>query len=99
MDGQIPESVKSERSDILLKTEAALSLEYRKSFLGKKKEVLMEEKTVIGGRDYLVGYTREYVKAAVLWDREKRGKMVTGTLKEMLTDEILLLEEDLSGGR
>ena len=59
----------------------------------------MEEKTVIGGRDYLVGYTREYVKAAVLWDREKRGKMVTGTLKEMLTDEILLLEEDLSGGR
>ena len=43
--------------------------------------------------------TREYVKAAVLWDREKRGKMVTGTLKEMLTDEILLLEEDLSGGR
>ena len=54
---------------------------------------------MIGGRDYLVGYTREYVKAAVLWDREKRGKMVTGTLKEMLTDEILLLEEDLSGGR
>ncbi len=93
MDCQTEEAVKSARSDRLLRIGADMSLEYRKSFLGQRREVLMEEKTVLDGVPYLTGHTREYVKAAVLWDEGKQGQMVTGNFKEMLTDEIVLMEE------
>ena len=93
MEGQIPESVKASRSDELLAMGAAMSLEYRKTFLGQQKEVLMEEKAVISHREYLTGYTKEYVRAAIPWDEGLKGKMVTGVLKGMLTDEVALLEE------
>lgn len=92
MDGQIPESVKAARSDVLLDMGAAMSLEYRKSFLGQEKEVLMEEKAVIGGEEYLTGYTREYVKAAIPWDDSKKGVLVTGIFEKMLTDEVVLIK-------
>lgn len=74
MEGQIPESVKASRSDELLAMGAAMSLEYRKSFLGQEKEVLMEEKAVISHREYLTGYTKEYVRAAIPWDEGLKGK-------------------------
>ena len=51
----------------------------------------MEEKITINGADYLVGHTREYVKAAILWDESKKGQMVTGRLDSMLNGEILCL--------
>ncbi len=93
MDGQVGEPVKSARSDILLKIGREMSLEYRKSLVGQKREVLMEEKMTVDGTEYLIGHTKEYVKAAVLWDESLKGKMVTGVLKGMLTDEVALLEE------
>ncbi len=93
MEGQVEESVKGRRSDVLLNLESELSREYRRRFLEQVKEVLMEEKTVIDGVEYLVGHTREYVKAAVLWDEKKRGRMLAGVLTDMLTDEVLFLEE------
>ena len=33
----------------------------------------MEEKIVIDGTEYLVGHTREYVKAAIPWEEGKKG--------------------------
>lgn len=93
MDGQVGEPIKSARSDILLKIGRELSLEYRKSLIGQTREVLMEEKMIVDGTEYLIGHTKEYVKAAVLWDESLKGKMVTGVLKGMLTDEVALLEE------
>ena len=57
----------------------------------KEKEVLMEEKIVIDGTEYLVGHTREYVKAAIPWEEGKKGAMITGTMASMLNDEVFLL--------
>ena len=68
-----------------------MSLEYRRSLLGKEREVLMEEKLVLGETTYLAGYTKEYVRAAIPWDETLKGKMVTGVLTEMLTDEVMLI--------
>lgn len=93
MEGQIEEAVKSSRSDMLLAMGARMSEQYRRSLLGKEREVLLEERAVIDGIEYLTGYTREYVKAAVLWDAEKKGRTVKGILKRMLTAEIVMLEE------
>ena len=69
-----------------------MSREYRKGLLGQERQVLMEEKMVIHGTQYLAGYTKEYVKAAVLWDETLKGKMVTGVLKEMVTDEVMRMD-------
>lgn len=91
MPGQLTENQKGQRSDVLLKLDQEMSLEYRKSFLGEKKEVLMEEKIVIDGTEYLVGHTREYVKAAIPWEEGKKGAMITGTMASMLNDEVFLL--------
>lgn len=91
MPGQLTENQKGQRSDVLLKLDQEMSLEYRRSFLGEEKEVLMEEKIVIDGTKYLVGHTREYVKAAIPWEEGKKGAMITGTMASMLNDEVFLL--------
>ena len=92
MPDQIPEQVKSVRSEILLKLEKQMSKAYRESFSGKKKTVLLEEKTEIGGRAYMIGDTMEYVKAVVPYADNLKNKMTEGILKEALNDEVLLLD-------
>ena len=92
MPDQIPEQVKSVRSEILLKLEKQMSKAYRESFSGKKKTVLLEEKTEIGGRAYMIGHTLEYVKAVVPYADNLKNKMTEGILKEALNDEVLLLD-------
>jgi len=98
MDGQIPEEIKTKRSAKLLSLEAQMSKAYRESFLGTETEVLLEEPVEINGVQYMVGHTKEYVKAAVPVDkmRQNAGKntFVTGILKEFLTDEIIFLAEN-----
>lgn len=91
MPDQIPESVKGERSDVLLELEKRMSEEYRRSFLGKKKTVLLEEKVVIDGTAYMIGHTKEYVKVVVPYEEHLKNTMVEGVLERMLTDEIAVL--------
>lgn len=65
MEGQVAEPDKSSRSDQLLHTARELEQQYQALFLGRQEEVLFEEVTEIGGRHYLVGYTKRYVRIAV----------------------------------
>ena len=92
MENQVPEQDKSVRSDILLTLEHKMSDEYRESFLGKETEVLLEEKVVIGGQAYMMGHTRQYVKAAIPFEEGLKNTTVKGRLTEKLSDEILLLK-------
>nr|WP_314458573.1 tRNA (N(6)-L-threonylcarbamoyladenosine(37)-C(2))-methylthiotransferase MtaB [uncultured Clostridium sp.] len=92
MPDQIPESVKAERSSELLSLEQEMSLSYRKSHLGSQTEVLMEEEYETEGKRYIIGHTKEYIKAAVPFEEGIKGTMVKGTLRKMLTDEIIFLK-------
>jgi len=92
MPDQVEESVKAERSNILLGLEKEMSLEYRKSFLGTEAEVLMEEEFQWAGKSYMIGHTMEYVKAAVPFEEGLKGRMVKGIVTEMLNDEVLFLK-------
>lgn len=65
MPDQIPEPVKTERSDVLLALTARNSENYRRRLIGSTVEVLMEEPCTVDGAQYQVGHTREYVKVAV----------------------------------
>jgi threonylcarbamoyladenosine tRNA methylthiotransferase MtaB len=91
MTDQVQEFIKSERSNELLTLEKEMSLAYRKSYLGSKTEVLIEEEFECNGIKYMIGHTREYVKAAVPYEEGLKGKLLEGTLTEMLTDEVALL--------
>ena len=95
MPDQVPEPVKKERSAVLLKLEKKMSGEYRESFLGTEQEILLEEPVTIDSEVCMTGYTKEYVKAAVRLDgrdpKMLKNTFVRGTLKEFLTEEILLL--------
>ena len=68
MKEQVADTVKSERSAVLLALEKAQSLEYRKMYIGKRLEVLIEELTEIDGRSYYIGYTKNYIRVAIAAD-------------------------------
>ncbi len=91
MPGQVPEQLKAARSDVLLKLGREMSKRFCQSCLGRPVEVLLEEKMSEGGRDYMVGHTKEYVKAAVPFAPGLKNMVVSGTAAELLGDEILLL--------
>lgn len=92
MKEQIDESIKTKRSNRLIKLGEAMSDEFRTFYLGKEEEVLFEEKAVINGTEYYVGYTKEYVKAAKRSDEPLDNKFVKGTLVKALNNEIYLME-------
>ena len=91
MPDQIQEAVKTKRSSDLLLLEEKMSLEYRKSLIGSEAEVLMEDEFECNGIRYMIGYTKEYVKAVVPFEKELKGRIVTGKLTKMLDDQILFL--------
>ncbi len=62
MENQVPEEVKTIRSNVLLELGKEKQEEYEESLIGTAQEVLMEESTVRGGETYMVGHTKEYVK-------------------------------------
>ena len=92
MPDQVPEQVKAARSDVLLELEAKMSREFRGYELGKDTEILLEEKVTIGGVDYMIGHTKEYVKVVVPYEADLKGRFVCGKPVKFLTDEILLAE-------
>ena len=62
---ELPEKVKKERVSRLLMQDARHSEAFRKRFLGRQLEILLEEETFIDGKKYYIGFTKEYVKCAV----------------------------------
>ena len=65
MDNQIDEKIKTKRSAELLKLEHVMSEEYRRSFLGKNADILVEEVVDIDGVKYYAGYTKNYIRVVV----------------------------------
>lgn len=65
MENQVPDKVKSERSDVLIELDERLSGSYRESFIGSREEVLVEEYVKENGEDYAVGHTRRYMKVYI----------------------------------
>ena len=94
MPGQVPEQVKARRSGELLEMEQRLSREFRRAYIGRDAEVLLEETVEIGGSNYIVGHTGDYVKVAVkLSETDKDpepNRMVKVAVKDFLTDDILM---------
>ena len=91
MPDQIPEQEKTRRSHILLELDERRRQEYMESFLGEEKEVLLEEKVELDGKNWWVGYTREYLKAIVPDDGKNRAnEMISVRFSPIYHREYLL---------
>ena len=88
---QVDDRVKTERSNVLLAMEQKQSATYRKSLLGNKVEVLIEEEKEIQGKKYQVGYTKTYVKTAVETTQDLSNQFIEGEAAALLNEEYLLL--------
>ena len=96
MPDQIPEPVKASRSADLRAMRERQSREFRRRYIGKEAEVLLEETREIDGGTYCIGHTKDYVKVAVdVTDRAERDVPAINTLakvrvRDFLTEEILM---------
>ncbi|MCR5837424.1 MAG: tRNA (N(6)-L-threonylcarbamoyladenosine(37)-C(2))-methylthiotransferase MtaB [Lachnospiraceae bacterium] len=82
MEGQVDDSIKADRSDRLIGVGEKLTEQYRKQFVGKNIEVLIEEPVVIEEKTYQIGHTMEYIKVAVESEEDLSGQIVTVTITD-----------------
>lgn len=95
MPDQVPEPIKNERSNILLELNQKLSKEYRDFWIGSEVTVLLEEEIMRDGISYMVGHTKEYVKAAVK-EKIQSNTLIRGKVSGFLNNEIVIIENVLA---
>ena len=92
MPDQIPEPVKGVRSDRLIALGEENRKRFEQSWIGRQAEVLFEEQTVIDGKPYFVGYTKEYIRVAIPADQDYANRELSGILKPGPAEHVLLLQ-------
>ena len=90
---QVDGNEKVQRANILNEINLKNQKEFRTLRIGKEDELLCEEIFIKDGIEYFTGYTKEYVKVAVLNSDLKTNDIVSGKIVDFLTDDILLLEK------
>lgn len=92
MENQVPDQIKTKRSNELLALNEKNSVKYLQEHFGKELEVLMEEEMLIEGEKYFVGHTKEYIRVAVKTEEDFTNRFVTVKANKILKDLILLGE-------
>ena len=81
MPDQVPEQVKSGRSDMLLALTAAQAAAYRAQFIGGTETILAEEEVTADGRRWISGHTMRYVPCLAPAGSAAPGDPVRGVLR------------------
>lgn len=68
MGGQLTDKEKTARSVLMISDGQARKEEFIKYYVGREFDILTEDVEIIDGKEYRVGYSREYVKCAVEGD-------------------------------
>ena len=84
MDGQIPEEIKTKRSNELLALNARKQEAFEKTFIGTVKEVLIEETEECEDGIYGIGHTREYVKIRQKLDKKQINQIINVEIESHL---------------
>lgn len=91
MADQVPEQIKAARSNELFAMEKRQSAEFRRSYIGREAEVLLEDTVQIDGKAWRIGHTKDYVKVAVKAEGAPSANTVVKVrVKGFLTEEILV---------
>lgn len=76
MEGQVPEPVKTQRSNVLISLGKEKKKAFEESLIGKSVEVLMEEQILRDGEIWQVGHTREYIKVGRKYDKILTNQLI-----------------------
>lgn len=93
MPDQVDEQVKAFRSEQLIALGEENRMAFEESWMGREAEILFEEKNTIAGKEYFTGYTKEYIRAAVLANRDYANETVRGILTAGPAAHICTLKE------
>ncbi len=77
MENQVPEQIKTLRSNELLELDERKRKQYEDSFKGKTVEVLMEEEIQVDGRRMQMGHTREYMKILLESEEDLQNQIIS----------------------
>ena len=75
MEHQIPEEIKTLRSNEMLQMDKTKRKQYEAGFRGTQVEVLVEEKALINGEPFQIGHTKEYVKIALPTEEDLQNQL------------------------
>lgn len=84
MENQVPEQIKTIRSNELLALDKEKRAKYEEKLLGTTVEVLMEESVQIDGKTMQVGHTKEYVKIAIESEINLQNQLIDIQIKNRL---------------
>ena len=84
MENQIPEQIKTARSNELLELDKTKREQYESALLGTTVEVLIEESIKRNGKTYQVGHTKEYVKIALETEEDLQNQLVYVQITNLL---------------
>lgn len=90
MEGQVDETVKTERSHKLIQLGKEKKQKYMESFLGQQVEILFEETAKIQGEEYWIGYTKEYLKVAAKSKENLENRIVFGKVERFIEEGIFI---------
>lgn len=76
MEHQIPEQIKTLRSNEMLGLDEEKRAKYEAAFVGKETQVLVEESIQINGQHFQVGHTKEYIKVAIQTEEDLQNQLV-----------------------
>ena len=77
MPGQLTKAEKAKRAAELISIGKEMQLAFMEQFIGQEICILTEEAVSIEGKEYLLGFTPEYIKAAVPKEQAEVNKIVT----------------------
>lgn len=90
MPGQVSEQVKRQRSSELQELEKRQSENFRRAYIGREAEVLLEETVEAGGELWRVGHTGDYVKVAVKAEEAPPANtLIKVKVRGFLTEEVM----------
>ena len=76
MDNQIPEQIKTIRSNELLQLDEEKRRRYEERLIGQEVQVLFEESIQMDGVTFQVGHTKEYVKIGLQTEEDLQNRLV-----------------------
>ena len=82
MEDQVPEQLKTVRSNLMLEMDELKRKAYEETFSGKEVEVLFEEQINKNGTCCWVGHTKEYVKVALQTEENLQNQLANVRIDE-----------------
>lgn len=87
MPGHLNRAIREERAGRLIEAADIMSADYRKRYLDREAEVLIEEEIESNGHKLWTGFTREYIRVYTEDDKLISGQLIRGKLTPSVTSD------------